>query len=488
MLGGLREGRSGRAAARGAHGAAARHATSCYAMRVPAHAAVGTSVELVRDPVGERPVRLVNAVLRRIGATPMSEWLEIVAPRRSTGPPRGSSASPQHSHPRWVVEAFADALAAGGADAASSSSCWRLTTRRRWSRSRSGPGSRRSTTCARTASSRRGGTRRTPGASRGGDPQRATPGARRGRSASRTRARSSPPSPSRGLQVDGRDERWLDLCAGPGGKAALLAGPRPAARRDPVRGRASSAPRGARGPCPARLPGPRAVVAVDGTVPAWPTRRSTGSSWTRRARAWVRCGAVRRPGGAGSRDDLEGLVPLQRALLALGARRGRDPAESSSTSPARRTGRRPARSSTPCCAGRSDVGEEDARPLLPEVSDLGGGPHVQLWPHRHGTDAMFVSVLRVRRADPDATSAGRRGGVGRSAALLSRLRSHGGPDCTEHPRRRLRQPAEGRRRRAERRLAARRRDGQPLRPQPDPGPAGGRSARPGRRASRSTAT
>ena len=37
---------------------------------------------------------------------------------------------------------------------------------------------------------------------------------------------------------------------------------------------------------------------------------------------------------------------------------------------------------------------EDARPLLPGVPDLGDGPDVQLWPHRHGTDAMFLSLLR----------------------------------------------------------------------------------------------
>ena len=26
--------------------------------------------------------------------------------------------------------------------------------------------------------------------------------------------------------------------------------------------------------------------------------------------------------------------------------------------------------------------------------DLGTGPTVQLWPHRHGTDAMFLALLR----------------------------------------------------------------------------------------------
>jgi 16S rRNA (cytosine967-C5)-methyltransferase len=37
----------------------------------------------------------------------------------------------------------------------------------------------------------------------------------------------------------------------------------------------------------------------------------------------------------------------------------------------------------------------DARPLLPPgMPKLGNGPTVQLWPHRHGTDAMFLAVLR----------------------------------------------------------------------------------------------
>jgi 16S rRNA (cytosine967-C5)-methyltransferase len=38
----------------------------------------------------------------------------------------------------------------------------------------------------------------------------------------------------------------------------------------------------------------------------------------------------------------------------------------------------------------------DARPLLPGVPDLGPGPAVQLWPHRHGTDAMHLALLRRR--------------------------------------------------------------------------------------------
>jgi 16S rRNA (cytosine967-C5)-methyltransferase len=38
----------------------------------------------------------------------------------------------------------------------------------------------------------------------------------------------------------------------------------------------------------------------------------------------------------------------------------------------------------------------DVRPMLPGVPDLGDGPWVQLWPHRHGTDAMFISLIRKK--------------------------------------------------------------------------------------------
>ena len=43
---------------------------------------------------------------------------------------------------------------------------------------------------------------------------------------------------------------------------------------------------------------------------------------------------------------------------------------------------------------RSDFSVLDARRSMPGVDDLGDGPFVQLWPHRHGTDAMFLAILR----------------------------------------------------------------------------------------------
>ena len=48
-------------------------------------------------------------------------------------------------------------------------------------------------------------------------------------------------------------------------------------------------------------------------------------------------------------------------------------------------------------AGRSDVEVIPATQLLPEVPDAAVGPYLQLWPHRHGTDAMFAAYLRKTR-------------------------------------------------------------------------------------------
>jgi 16S rRNA (cytosine967-C5)-methyltransferase len=45
---------------------------------------------------------------------------------------------------------------------------------------------------------------------------------------------------------------------------------------------------------------------------------------------------------------------------------------------------------------RHPVRAIDTRSLFEGVADVGAGPHVQLWPHRHGTDAMFAAALQVR--------------------------------------------------------------------------------------------
>jgi 16S rRNA (cytosine967-C5)-methyltransferase len=45
-------------------------------------------------------------------------------------------------------------------------------------------------------------------------------------------------------------------------------------------------------------------------------------------------------------------------------------------------------------ARRTDVEVLDARPMFDGVPALDDSPLVQLWPHRHGTDAMFFAAIR----------------------------------------------------------------------------------------------
>jgi 16S rRNA (cytosine967-C5)-methyltransferase len=46
-------------------------------------------------------------------------------------------------------------------------------------------------------------------------------------------------------------------------------------------------------------------------------------------------------------------------------------------------------------AGRADAGTLDAPALQPGLPAQ-RGPNLQLWPHLHGTDAMYVALLRRR--------------------------------------------------------------------------------------------
>ena len=48
-------------------------------------------------------------------------------------------------------------------------------------------------------------------------------------------------------------------------------------------------------------------------------------------------------------------------------------------------------------AGRADVEVLTMAPLLPEVPGVERDQLGQLWPHRDGTDAMFLALLRRPR-------------------------------------------------------------------------------------------
>ena len=83
------------------------------ATRVGHHAAVATSVDLAKDVCGPRPSGFVNAVLRRVATRDLDAWVQIVAPDRARDP--SGYLAVRYSYPRWIVDAFRDAL---GPDAA----------------------------------------------------------------------------------------------------------------------------------------------------------------------------------------------------------------------------------------------------------------------------------------------------------------------------------------------------------------------------------
>ena len=69
--------------------------------RVPAHAAVDTSVSLAREEGGPRAGGFVNAVLRRLGAEPQAM---AAAADGAAGLSDAESLARRHSHPLWLVE------------------------------------------------------------------------------------------------------------------------------------------------------------------------------------------------------------------------------------------------------------------------------------------------------------------------------------------------------------------------------------------------
>jgi 16S rRNA (cytosine967-C5)-methyltransferase len=78
-------------------------------LRVPSHAAVDTTVDLTRAIVGTGASGLVNAVLRKVAAGgDRQQWLATF------GGDDGERLALATDHPRWIVDAWRDAL--GGDD------------------------------------------------------------------------------------------------------------------------------------------------------------------------------------------------------------------------------------------------------------------------------------------------------------------------------------------------------------------------------------
>lgn len=77
-----------------------------FEMRVPSHAAVSATVELARKVIGESKASFVNALLRKMSAQTLDQWLEPVNEIKDPV----TRLAIMYSHPEWIVSAYYDLL------------------------------------------------------------------------------------------------------------------------------------------------------------------------------------------------------------------------------------------------------------------------------------------------------------------------------------------------------------------------------------------
>jgi 16S rRNA (cytosine967-C5)-methyltransferase len=361
--------------------------------RVASHAAVNESVQLARDAGGRGAAGFVNAVLRRVSRDTPGEWLARIEDAARSDDERIGLVL---SHPVWVVRAFRRALAAEGraeeldalliADNAAP----------------------RVTMAALPALAEAPeDARRTPYSPVGfrlesGDPEALVTGSEGRLRVQDEGSQLAALALSRVAPVRA-GERWLDLCAGPGGKTALLAAEALAGGASLEANEISPARAGLVRRAIAGVPLEVPVSEQDGRV-----RAAEAPDTYDRILVDAPCtglGALRRRPEARWRKspaDVPELGELQRELLsaAVGALRPGGVVAYVTCSPhlAETAGvvadvRR---------AFGDDLEELDARATLRAIAGrdidlpepLESSGRAQLWPHRHGTDAMSITLLR----------------------------------------------------------------------------------------------
>lgn len=385
------------------------------AMRVPAHAALDQTVGLARAVIGAGPSALINAVLRKVTARTLEEWLDLLAAGETD---ETKIASLRYAHPEWIVRAMRQSLVAHGRPATEITDLLEADNAAPVVNLVALPGLGSLDEALENGA--------TPGElvegsalSSGGDLgrlQSVRAGTTRvqdvgSQLVARALAAVDLSPASDGKSVDagahagpgGRDgEAWLDLCAGPGGKAALLG----------ALARERGATLLANEPAPHRA---KLVSQALSAVPhdTWRVRTGDGREvGTEQPAAFDRVlvdvpcsglGALRRrPESRWRRTpkDLADLGPLQRELLAsaLAAVRPGGVVAYVTCSP------HPAETTAVVAdvlRKRDDLELLDSGAALDAVSlpgELGAGHELtaQLWPHIHHTDAMFLALIRKK--------------------------------------------------------------------------------------------
>ena len=376
------------------------------AMRVPAHAALDQTVGLARAVIGAGPSALINAVLRKVTAHTLEEWLELLVAGESD---ETKIASIRYAHPEWIVRAMRQSLVAHGRPASEINDLLEADNAAPVVNLVALPGLG-SLDEALENGATPGGLVEGSALSSGGDLGRLASvreGSTRVQDVGSQLVARAMAAVELGVRTNGAGtaaggERWLDLCAGPGGKAALLG----------ALARQQGATLLANEPAPHRAKLVRQALAA---VPSetWEVRtgdgRDVGTEMAGnfdRVLVDVPCSGLgalrRRPESRWRRTpkDLADLGPLQRALLksALAAVRPGGVVAYVTCSP------HPAETTavvTDALRKRDDLELLEAGAVLDGVSltgnlEAGHDSTAQLWPHIHSTDAMFLALIRKK--------------------------------------------------------------------------------------------
>lgn len=80
-------------------------------MRIPPHAAINETVNLIRAVVGEKAVGFANGVLRRVSERSFEDWIDLSEDKAGS---KTEFLSIKYSHPQWIVRALTQALNSDG--------------------------------------------------------------------------------------------------------------------------------------------------------------------------------------------------------------------------------------------------------------------------------------------------------------------------------------------------------------------------------------
>ncbi len=369
-------------------------------LRVPDHASVAQSVELSKSVCERGAEKFINGSGRSLVERGPQYWEEQIHQIKRDA----ERVSVEYSHPQWMVRAFASALAAHGRDPRELPEVLAANNDNPLVSLCARPGMIMPADLADDAeyflktSARPGDFSEWSVILSGGDPGRLE-AIRDGRAAVQDEGSQLVTTALANVPVDGIDRRWLDVCAGPGGKAGLLG--------------AFAQARGAQ--LLANEIAPHRAELVQNTVAQMPRvtvqvgdgRELTQRDHFDRILLDAPCSGLgslrRRPESRWRRQarDLPGLVKLQAELLQSAWRAlapGGVLAYITCSPHEQETVRQ-----IEAVADTKNLQVLPASQLLDEVAmspievqgtPIAEGDVVQLWPHIHGTDAMFLALLK----------------------------------------------------------------------------------------------